>query len=78
MALNVSGVKVGLGRGRVKVLVASHLIDPGLILEHCGCDMWLTVVLGYSLLWDHEFSAAISFTAPCEFIDCAADGKWTC
>lgn len=77
MALNVNVVKVGLGRGRVKVLVASHPIGPGLILEHCLCDLWLTVVLGYGLLSGHGFSvASCSSSAPCAFIDYAADGHW--
>jgi len=76
VALNVNDVKVGLGRGRVKVLVASYLIGLGLIAEHCRRELWLTVVLGYGLLWGHGFSAAsCSFSAPCAFIDYAADGK---
>jgi hypothetical protein len=53
-------------------------IGPGLIFEHCGCDLWLAVVLGYGLLWDHGFSApSCSSNAPCAFIDYGADGKWT-
>lgn len=78
MALNVNVVKVWLGRGRVKLLVASHLIiSPGLILEHCGCDLWFTVVLGYGLLSDHGFSpSSCSSSAPCAF-DYAADGELT-
>jgi hypothetical protein len=39
MALNVIVVKVELGQGRVRVLVASHLIGLSLILEHCASDL---------------------------------------